>query len=694
MHFAVNMKTTCGCDHIRTLIHTNDHHFNDYQRLKREVSGRSRGGSGVNTEEMATDGTDHTMDQTCGTSSGDKPAVELSLIESMKTKMSALTGAAAVVSPTVTDWTKSSPSRPSKRTKKSIGSRKVIKTEPTKPFEMINSDSEEIPIYPVMNGYRCGYKGCTYTATYRRFIEMHFTVHSTATPFWCGVNGCEMSFRSEQALTGHQSTAHPNPSNRRWIVCHRTGCRFRTKSRANWVEHNITHRSSDPQPERYTCDVCNKSYTRLTVLSEHMKLSHNSSATATAPTSTSAITTTIESVAIGTTAAADSGGDPYLCEHCPRTYRSLATLNTHVRREHRYPYVCDSEGCISRFESDHLLDEHRARVHGSGYTGGDNDDETNGEPVEEINDNNNPIDDELADESHAVLAVKAVGDPLEIPIFTLATGFVCGYPGCAYSARQRGAVTAHFAVHQTERPFRCRLAGCAMRFKTESVLSGHQIVVHPDCFPNRKWLHCLKPGCKYRTKLNSNYNKHVNSHTTRYRCDLCDKSYAERKYLVKHRRAAHTSTIRYGCDLCDKSYALQSALRVHVRRTHHKAYPCEYADCGRAFGVRADLQKHVRRVHDELYVRPIACTWIGCPLRFESTLRMTEHLRRHTGDKPLECPECDKRFATAGDRAAHVVNQHKDRRYACEWPGCQFRAAFMSQMRSHIKRHQSKVAAE
>ncbi|CAG2110979.1 unnamed protein product [Medioppia subpectinata] len=494
MHFAVNMKTTCGCDHIRTLIHTNDHHFNDYQRLKREVSGRSRGHC-VNPEEMATDGTDDTMDQTCGTSSGDKPAVELSLIEAMKTKMSALTGAAAVVSPKVTDrkpcditgallpapitcnecqtvfancldfvnhtslapkltkksGTKSSPSRPSKRTKKSIGSRKVIKTEPTKPFEMINSDSEEIPIYPVMNGYRCGYKGCTYTATYRRFIEMHFTVHSTATPFWCGVNGCEMSFRSEQALTGHQSTAHPNPSNRRWIVCHRTGCRFRTKSRANWVEHNITHRSSDPQPERYTCDVCNKSYTRLTVLSEHMKLSHTGSATATAPTSTSAITTTIESVAIGTTAAADSGGDPYLCEHCPRTYRSLATLNTHVRREHRYPYVCDSEGCISRFESDHLLDEHRARVHGSGYTGGDN--ETNGEPVEETNDNNNPIDDELTDESHAVSAVKAVGDLLEIPIFTLATGFVCGYPGCAYSARQRGAVTAHFAVHQTERPF-------------------------------------------------------------------------------------------------------------------------------------------------------------------------------------------------------------------------------------------------
>ncbi|CAG2104386.1 unnamed protein product [Medioppia subpectinata] len=282
-------------------------------------------------------------------------------------------------------------------------------------------------------------------------------------------------------------------------------------------------------------------------------------------------------------------------------------------------------------------------------------------------------------------------------VIVCATGFQCGHEGCDFECRRRNTIDKHVRTHcqlgggdatdADNRPFKCDVNLCRNAFRSKEHLRQHKLSLHPEVLPSVKWIECTTPGCDYRTKSSNVFFKHKRRHTLPFACHLCDRRFATPKPLEVHVRL-HSGLKEHVCPHCSKAYGPRKSLMAHMQRSHSDSvYVCEVDDCGKQFASEPQLRQHRLRVHDTTYVRPVACIWVGCDRRFETNSQMEDHLNKHTGERFHKCQQCGHSFTTKADLYSHVSNQHKDRPFACEWTDCKYRAAFMSRLRTHQKRH-------
>ena len=50
-----------------------------------------------------------------------------------------------------------------------------------------------------------------------------------------------------------------------------------------------------------------------------------------------------------------------------------------------------------------------------------------------------------------------------------------------------------------------------------------------------------------------------------YKCELCDKGFAQKCQLVFHSRMHHGEEKPYKCDVCNLQFATSSNLKIHAR---------------------------------------------------------------------------------------------------------------------------------
>ncbi|XP_071436449.1 zinc finger protein 131 isoform X2 [Pithys albifrons albifrons] len=93
------------------------------------------------------------------------------------------------------------------------------------------------------------------------------------------------------------------------------------------------------------------------------------------------------------------------------------------------------------------------------------------------------------------------------------------------------------------------------------------------------------------------------------------------------------STENYKCDICNKRYLRESALRQHLT--------CYHLDEGGA----SKKQRPGKKIH--------VCQY--CDKQFDHFGHFKEHLRKHTGEKPFECPNCHERFARNSTLKCHLT---------------------------------------
>lgn len=112
------------------------------------------------------------------------------------------------------------------------------------------------------------------------------------------------------------------------------------------------------------------------------------------------------------------------------------------------------------------------------------------------------------------------------------------------------------------------------------------------------------------------HNKHIS-------CDICGKSFTEKRYLIDHICTYHISS-KFDCKKCSKHFKSQLKLKFHQRSVHgKKKFKCD--KCNAAFVFPGLLTEHVKVKHEG---KSYHCSYPGCLKQSSLKCNAAAHLRK------------------------------------------------------------------
>lgn len=119
---------------------------------------------------------------------------------------------------------------------------------------------------------------------------------------------------------------------------------------------------------------------------------------------------------------------------------------------------------------------------------------------------------------------------------------------------------------------------------------------------------------------------------------------------------------KHECPTCQKQFRGRSELQNHLR-THSgdKPLKCSFANCTKRYAHSSNLRAH-ERTHTG--IKPYACHYDGCGKTFAHSVSLKEHIWMHAGFQPYVCPYegCEKKFTQVSNFARHKKTHEKDDR--------------------------------
>lgn len=113
----------------------------------------------------------------------------------------------------------------------------------------------------------------------------------------------------------------------------------------------------------------------------------------------------------------------------------------------------------------------------------------------------------------------------------------------------------------------------------------------------------------------------------------------------------------YKCEICSSSFNRKPKLDAH--KETHKKVPLYYVHtfqcsiCNDKFSAEEQWKSHKNKCKLKRYECYL------CKSRSNGEKLMQEHIRQHSGDKPLKCCECEKCFASRLGLNRHKKKIHK-----------------------------------
>jgi KRAB domain-containing zinc finger protein len=126
---------------------------------------------------------------------------------------------------------------------------------------------------------------------------------------------------------------------------------------------------------------------------------------------------------------------------------------------------------------------------------------------------------------------------------------------------------------------------------------------------------------------------------------------------VKH-SVKHTNKKDLQCPKCPFKANRNFVLRSHVA-SHDKGRSFQCDKCDKKFKNRHNLKAHYKSLHfnhSSSKKQKIKCDY--CKYETESKSYLKLHERRHTGEKPEQCPECGKKFSRKFVLVSHCQRLH------------------------------------
>ncbi|KAK7115019.1 uncharacterized protein [Littorina saxatilis] len=295
-------------------------------------------------------------------------------------------------------------------------------------------------------------------------------------------------------------------------------------------------------------------------------------------------------------------------------------------------------------------------------------------------------------------------------------------PICQKTFSRADSLTCHMRVHTGDRPYVCEY--CSTSYKVSSHLRDHVRSKHTNTTPYE----CEK--CNKTFTYNTAKRRHEKicgkdlSERVEFVCAKCEKGFVTAKGYEKHQMKCNESrTVVSGvkdedmpfiCITCEKRYDTFPGLDRHQRffcgRSPQKGrYECE--ECGKVFLKRNRYITHTRRHVGD---KPFKCTQCDACFYDSRTLRrhvvhhnggnkkfkcslcdaayymkhcLSLHVMRvHCGMKPYKCNECELDFSSGYKLSRHIRRVHrKERRFKCMLCSNRFfdSSGWMTHMRMH-----------
>ncbi|CAG5000448.1 unnamed protein product [Parnassius apollo] len=233
--------------------------------------------------------------------------------------------------------------------------------------------------------------------------------------------------------------------------------------------------------------------------------------------------------------------------------------------------------------------------------------------------------------------------------------------------------------------FRCEK--CIVSFPNADDLKDHINLKHELNATNYK---CETCECSFSNEVS--YNYHVNRHTKRFQCVICEERFGSKRSASKHYGLVHCHSVHYEyvlnktfngkskkpeedtehnsneeapsfpCEVCAKTFRWKTSLRKHLEKhrieTGQKRKPyCE--PCRLSFTTTSNLQKHVKtssKHQIQLKLRKLKESLPEDNASPEKQQARIEQIKClvNSERQQFPCPQCGKRFQWRGNLLRHL----------------------------------------
>jgi len=193
---------------------------------------------------------------------------------------------------------------------------------------------------------------------------------------------------------------------------------------------------------------------------------------------------------------------------------------------------------------------------------------------------------------------------------------------------------------------------------------------------------CEYPDCDQKFSIRWNMLNHIKQiHLKiKFKCDQCDYEAAQKGTLVRHQLGVHGEGFRYlQCPHCPKTYKWETDFRRHLERHKNERFKCD--ECDKEFAEKRGLRHHIKVEHLNIKKKCDMCDFEANCIQ---TLK-AHKLKMHEPENLFKCKFCKYRTPRKGDLRRHLKDRHlKLRQYAC--PHCDFLSSRKSNLQTHMKK--------
>ena len=215
---------------------------------------------------------------------------------------------------------------------------------------------------------------------------------------------------------------------------------------------------------------------------------------------------------------------------------------------------------------------------------------------------------------------------------------------CHAHFQTKGYLTTHVSRKHGVKCLPC--PHCDKNLSSQGNLDRHTKSRHPD-----------KHGyvCSFCTLVFdkiTTYRIHLKTHvSTRFACDVCDKSFDKPSQLKDHTHS-HTNEKGFKCDTCTSQFPTRLRLIRHNKIHQPRREACD--QCEASFHEKAGLRRHLASVHSD--EQNFACG--VCDKKFKLSEKLVLHLKRHTTPRPHKCNICQVAYSQKRTLIKHRTQVH------------------------------------